>query len=222
MRWRHPEHGWISPGVFIPIAEHSDCIHGLGEWALLTACRQLEEWKESAPHLRVAVNVSAHQFRDVRFTEMVESAIRESGADPSRLALELTESALVEDQQQTAATLEELKRVGVRIAVDDFGTGYSSLNYLSRLPIDCLKIDRAFLERIPGKRNDVAIVQAIISLAHSLGLNVVAEGVETEEQLNFLEEHGCVEGQGFLFAKPMAPSEIDLSSPLSRSGGHDD
>lgn len=217
MRWKHPEHGWISPGEFIPIAEHSDCIHGLGEWALSRACRQLQEWKDEASHLRMAVNVSAHQFRDKRFTKVVESAIRESGVDPNRLVLELTESALVEDQEGTAATLEELKRVGVRIAVDDFGTGYSSLNYLSRLPIDCLKIDRAFLQRIPGERNDVAIVQAIISLAHALGLNVVAEGVETEEQLKFLEEHGCVEGQGFLFAKPMVPAEIDLSSPLSRS-----
>lgn len=213
MRWNHPERGWVSPGVFIPIAEHSDLIHALGEWAFLAACRQLEQWGPEADGLRMAVNVSARQFRSPDFTRAVARAIEASRVDARHLELELTESVLVDDQRETARTLDSLKAVGVKVAVDDFGTGYSSLSYLSRLPIDCLKIDRAFLHHIPGERHDTAIVQAIISLADSMGLDVIAEGIETEAQLLFLRDHGCREGQGFLFGRPVPAGEIE---PLLR------
>lgn len=209
MRWKHPERGWVSPETFIPIAEHSDLIHSLGEWAFLEACRQLKYWGNHAAGLRMAVNVSARQFRSPGFTEIVAHAIETSGVDPSCLELELTESVLVDDRGETARVLDNLKTVGVKVAVDDFGTGYSSLSYLSRLPIDCLKIDRAFLQHIPGERHDTAIVQAIISLAHSMELDVIAEGIENREQLLFLHDHGCLEGQGFFFGKPVPPEEIE-------------
>lgn len=209
MRWKHPERGWVPPGTFIPIAEHSDLIHSLGEWALQEACRQLQCWGDNAAGLRMAVNVSARQFRSPGFTETVARAIETSGIDPTCLELELTESVLVNDRGETAQILDNLKTVGVKVAVDDFGTGYSSLSYLSRLPIDCLKIDRAFLQHIPGKRHDTAIVQAIISLANSMTLDVIAEGIENRDQLLFLHDHGCSEGQGFLFGKPVPPEEIE-------------
>lgn len=208
MRWNHPGRGWVSPGKFIPIAEHSDLIHSLGDWAFSESCRQLQQWGNRAAGLRMAVNVSARQFRSPGFTETVAQAIDNSGVDPECLELELTESVLVDDQSMTARTLDGLKSVGVKIAVDDFGTGYSSLSYLSRLPIDSLKVDRAFLRNIPGERQDTAIVQAIISLADSLALNVIAEGIETEEQLVFLRDHGCPEGQGFFFARPAPAGDV--------------
>jgi diguanylate cyclase (GGDEF)-like protein/PAS domain S-box-containing protein len=203
MRWKHPERGWIPPGTFIPIAEHSDLIYGLGDWALATACRQLREWGVDAGSIRLAVNVSARQFRSSGFTEAVGRVLRFSGLDPARLELELTESVLVQDQDEGVEILKRLKDLGVQIAIDDFGTGYSSLSYLSRLPIDCLKIDRSFVSRSATDRHDAAIVQAIISLAGSLGMRVLAEGVETEEQLAFLRSLGCEEAQGFLFSKPL-------------------
>lgn len=209
MRWNRPEHGWVPPGVFIPIAEHSDLIHLLGDWAFARACRQLKLWSDQGMDLRMSVNVSARQFRSAGFTETVDRALTTTGVDPGSLTLELTESVVVENPEEASRTLGSLKEVGVKNAIDDFGTGYSSLNYLSRLPIDCLKIDRAFLQRIPGKRHDTAIVQAIISLARSLELHVIAEGIETEAQLAFLRDHGCPEGQGFLFAKPEAPEAIE-------------
>lgn len=208
MRWNHPDRGWVSPGVFIPIAEHADFINTLGEWALLEACSQLKKWGDGASALRMAVNVSARQFRISGFAQIVARAIEDAGVDPGRLELELTESVLIEDQEEAGRTLDDLKKVGVKIAIDDFGTGYSSLGYLSRLPIDCLKIDRAFLQRIPGKRHDTALVQGIISLAESLEVEVIAEGIETEQQLSFLHDHGCLEGQGFYFSKPVPPDEL--------------
>lgn len=215
MRWNHPDRGWVPPGVFIPIAERADFINTLGQWALLEACRQLKRWTNRGWDLRMAVNVSVRQFRVVKFAESVDLAIRESGADPDHLTLELTESVLIENQDDAARTLEELKTVGVKVAIDDFGTGYSSLGYLSRLPIDSLKIDRTFLQRIPGKRHDTAIVLGILSLADSLELDVIAEGIETEEQLSFLREHDCREGQGFYFSKPVRRGLIETL--LSRS-----
>jgi diguanylate cyclase (GGDEF)-like protein len=206
MRWRHPERGSISPAQFIPIAEESDLIHPLGEWALLAACRQLAEWDaggRQAP--RVAVNVSARQFRSPGFAEMVGRVLREQRIRPSRLELELTEGVLIDDHEEAVAILGRLKALGVQIAVDDFGTGYSSLSYLSGLPIDCLKIDRSFVVQTTKGGRDAAIAQAIISLGHSLGLRVLAEGVETPGQLEFLRRHGCDECQGYLFARPCAP-----------------
>lgn len=209
MRWNHPERGWVSPGVFIPIAEHTDFIHVLGEWALLQACSQLKHWGDKASGLRMAVNVSARQFRGTGFAVAVDRAIESSGVNPGSLVLELTESVLIEDRKAAGRTLDALKAVGVRVAIDDFGTGYSSLGYLSQLPIDCLKIDRTFLQRIPGKRHDTAIVQGIISLADSLAVDVIAEGIETKEQLQFLRGHGCREGQGYYFARPAPCDEIE-------------
>jgi diguanylate cyclase (GGDEF)-like protein len=209
MRWTHPKRGQVPPGVFIPVAEHSDFIHTLGEWAFSEACRQLKQWRDRGFALRMAVNVSARQFRSASFTDILKRAIEKTGVEPGDIALELTESVLVDDPMEAKQTLDGLKELGVRVAVDDFGTGYSSLNYLSRLPIDCLKIDRTFLQRIPGERQDTAIVQAIISLAASLELDVIAEGIETEQQLAFLREHQCAEGQGYYFAKPAPPSEVE-------------
>lgn len=205
MRWRHAERGWISPMTFIPIAEHSDLIYPLGEWALTAACSQLKKLNGSA--LRLAVNVSARQFRSSGFAESVGRILRDSGINPAQLELELTESVLVQDQDEALAILSRLNELGVQIAIDDFGTGYSSLSYLSRLPIDCLKIDKTFVQRFAEDKHDAAIVQTIISLAGALGLRVVAEGVETGAQLDFLRRLHCAEAQGYLFAKAMPVDE---------------
>jgi diguanylate cyclase (GGDEF)-like protein/PAS domain S-box-containing protein len=201
MRWQHQGRGWISPLQFVPIAEESDLIYPLGEFALVQSCRQVKNWDDAGYRpLRIAVNVSARQFRDPGFVETVERALRSAELDPGRLDLELTEGILVEKREEAVAILKRLKALGVQIAVDDFGTGYSSLSYLSRLPIDCLKIDRSFVNRVNEHGHDAAIAQAVISLAHSLGLRVVAEGVETAEQMGFLSSHGCDEGQGYLYS----------------------
>lgn len=206
MRWNHPQHGWIPPDRFIPIAEHTDLIITLGNWALETACRELRRWDDGRLHL--AVNVSARQFRDPAFVQAVGRVLEKTGVEPSRLVLEITEGVLVESLSEVAAHLDLLKAIGVQVAIDDFGTGYSSLSYLSRLPIDCLKIDRAFVQRQATDPHDAEIVRAIISLGSSLGMRVVAEGVETREQCTFLLSHGCTQGQGYLFSKPVAPDGV--------------
>jgi len=212
MRWRHAERGWIPPGRFIPVAEESHLIQPLGDWALGEGCRQLAAWDRAGHYdLQVGINVSAVQFRSSGFVGAVTRALRAHEIDPSRLELELTESELIDDREVAISVLGSLKKLGVKISVDDFGTGYSSLNYLSRLPVDCLKIDRSFVVRVEQGGRDAAIVQAIISLAHSLGLRVLAEGVETKEQLRFLRAHGCDEAQGHLFARPCA---TDAASSL--------
>jgi diguanylate cyclase (GGDEF)-like protein len=212
MRWRHAGRGWIPPGRFIPVAEESHLIQPLGDWALGEGCRQLAAWDRAGHNdLQVGINVSAVQFRSAGFVGAVTRALRAQEIDPSRLELELTESELIDDREVAISVLGSLKKLGVRISVDDFGTGYSSLNYLSRLPVDCLKIDRSFVVRVEQGGRDAAIVQAIISLAHSLGLKVLAEGVETREQLRFLRAHGCDEAQGHLFARPCA---TDAASSL--------
>src|SRR6266850_2147397 len=209
MRWHHPERGLISPAQFIPIAEESDLICSLGEWALVTACRQLFEWDAGGhPAPRVGVNVSARQFHSPGFADMVARSLRERRINPSRLELELTEGVLIDDREEAVAVLGELKTLGVQIAVDDFGTGYSSLSYLSGLPIDCLKIDRSFVVQTTDGGRDAAISQSIISLGHSLHLRVLAEGVETPEQLEFLRRHGCNEYQGYLFSRPCAVEAV--------------
>ncbi len=203
MRWHHPERGLISPAQFIPIAEESDLICSLGEWAVVTACRQLFEWDAGGhPAPRVGVNVSARQFHSPGFADMVARSLRERRISPSRLELELTEGVLIDDREEAVAVLGQLKELGVQIAVDDFGTGYSSLSYLSGLPIDCLKIDRSFVVQTTDGGRGAAIAQAIISLGQSLRLRVLAEGVETPEQLEFLRRHGCKEYQGYLFSRP--------------------
>jgi len=216
MRWLHKDRGWISPAQFIPIAEDSNLIHPLGEFALAQGCRQIKEWDNAglAP-VRASVNVSARQFRSAGFVQAVDRALRAAELEPSRLELELTEGVLVERQDEATVILEQLKAIGLQIAIDDFGMGYSSLSYLSRLPIDCLKIDRAFVQRVTEHGRDAVIAQAIISLAHALGLRVVAEGVETVEQSDFLLSHGCDEAQGYLFCRPL---RADAIAPLVASG----
>ncbi|HLQ03108.1 MAG TPA: EAL domain-containing protein [Burkholderiales bacterium] len=209
MRWNHRGRGWISPGQFIPIAEDSDLIHPLGEFALTEGCRRIRAWSDAGfASLRLAVNVSAQQFRSPGFVEAVGRALRASELEPALLELELTESVLVENREEAADILKRLKALGVQIAVDDFGTGYSSLSYLSRLPIDCLKIDRSFVSRVNERGHDAAITQAVISLAHSLAVRVIAEGVETVEQLEFLRMHRCDQGQGYLFSPAVDPEAM--------------
>ncbi|HET7200870.1 MAG TPA: EAL domain-containing protein, partial [Burkholderiales bacterium] len=209
MRWNHQARGWIPPGQFIPVAEDSDLIRPLGEFALAESCRQMRVWSDAGfGPLRLAVNVSAQQFRSPGFVEAVERALRATRLEPRNLELELTESVLVESREQTVAILKRVKELGVQIAVDDFGTGYSSLSYLSRLSIDCLKIDRSFVSKSHEHGNDAAITQAVISLAHSLGVRVIAEGVETAEQLEFLRLHRCDQAQGFLFSRAVDPGAM--------------
>jgi diguanylate cyclase (GGDEF)-like protein len=207
LRWRHPSFGLLSPSEFIPVLEDTDLIVTVGEWVLETVCRQIATWKEHGMRPRpIAVNLSARQFHMANLDKLVARIITETGIDAGLLELELTESLLMQDPDETVLTLRNLVRYGVRLAVDDFGTGYSSLAYLKRFPIDSLKIDRAFISDATTNPEDAAITRAIINLGHSLGLTVVAEGVETESQLDFLRLNGCDEMQGFLFS-PAVPAE---------------
>jgi len=216
MRWHHRARGWIPPVQFIPVAEDCDLIHPLGEFALVQGCRQIGFWDRAGlAELRLAVNVSAQQFRSPGFVEAVTRVLWATELDPRRLELELTESVLVDNRDEAILILKRLKALGVQIAIDDFGTGYSSLSYLSRLPIDCLKIDRSFINRVHEHGHDAAIAQAVISLAHSLGLRVIAEGVETAEQREFLRAHACDQGQGYLFSHPVPPDAIMRLVPAS-------
>ena len=209
VRWRHPEDGLILPSRFIPVAEETGLIRRLGEWVLRTACLQCLQWqKPGHPPVRVAVNVSGHQFNQPGFIEMLDRVLEETGLDPELLELELTESSLMAGAQETIMTLIDLKVRGMHLAIDDFGTGYSSLSYLKHFPIDRLKIDRSFVRDIVMDLDDRAIVEAIIAMAHSLGLRVLAEGVETEDELELLKERGCDEVQGFYFAHPLLPEGV--------------
>jgi diguanylate cyclase (GGDEF)-like protein len=202
MRWKHALRGHVSPGVFVPIAEDCGLIQALGMWGFREACRQLGEWSRAGQRLRMAVNVSAQQFRSDGFAEAVGEVLRASATDPALVELELTESALIEDREKAISILQRLKNLGMQIAVDDFGTGYSSLSYLSGLPVDCLKIDRSFVAQTTAGGRDAAIAQAIISLGHALGLRVLAEGVESAGQLQFLRQHQCDECQGYFISRP--------------------
>ncbi len=204
VRWEHPELGLISPGRFIHLAEESDLILPLGEWVLRQACAQAEIWRrDGLPAVRLAVNLSARQFRDPRLGEKVTRILEETGLGPDRLELELTESVLARDEAEVSRTLGRLREVGIRIAVDDFGTGYSSLNYLKRFPLDRLKIDQSFIKDLANDADAGTITEAVIGLAHTLRLKTVAEGVETTQQLEFLRALGCDEIQGFLFSRPL-------------------
>ena len=212
VRWNHPERGLILPGEFIPIAEESDLIILLGRWVLRESCRQMAEWHRRFASLRpltVNVNVSSRQLTDSRLVEDVELALAESGLDPRFLALEVTESSIMGNAEQTVATLDRLKAMNVRLEIDDFGTGYSSLSYLQRLPFETLKIDRSFIRELSTGSDSLDIVRAIVEMAHSLRLEVIAEGVETEEQLRQLRELGCNYLQGFLFAKPVDAEAVE-------------
>jgi EAL domain-containing protein (putative c-di-GMP-specific phosphodiesterase class I) len=203
LRWQHPERGLVPPIEFIPILEDTGAIIPVGEWVLRSVCEQIKAWQAAGITPRpVSVNVSARQFQRRDLDAVLARIIEEAGIDPAYLQLELTESLLMKDAAETARTLTRLKALGIRLAVDDFGTGYSSLAYLKRFPLDELKIDRAFIRDIVTDPSDAAIALSVISLAHSLRLKVVAEGVETEEQLGFLRTHGCDEMQGFYFSRP--------------------
>ena len=208
LRWEHPERGLVSPAEFIPLAEENGLILQIGLWVLQTACRQLKSWETDAEtrHLVLAVNVSARQFRQADFVDQILRVVRETKINPAKLKLELTESLVLSNIDDTSVKMQALKRIGVRFSMDDFGTGYSSLVYLTKLPFDQVKIDQSFVRNISSRPSDAVIVQTIIGMARNLGLGVVAEGVETEEQRSFLERHGCTNYQGFLFGKP-APAE---------------
>ena len=204
VRWNHTDHGLLFPDNFIALAEESDIIHLIGEWVLNEACRQIAQWQ--AGNLKivpVAINFSAFQFRRANLVQGVSAAFARHGVKPQQLEIELTENAIMQDPKETAKTLDQLHEMGVSLSIDDFGTGYSSLNYLKRFPIDKLKIDRSFVEDLPHDLNDSAIVQAIINLAKSLRMIVIAEGVETKAQLDFLRSLSCEAYQGFLGGRPI-------------------
>ncbi len=207
VRWRHPERGLVAPDEFIPVAEETGLVVRLGEWVLREACRQCQVCGgEAGPAPRLAVNVSPRQFQQGNLLRTVTRALDATGLDPRRLDLEITETLLMQNAEGALAAMRELGALGVQFSVDDFGTGYSSLAYLKHLPIGHVKIDRSFVRDIPADANDAAIVAAILSMAHSLGIQVIAEGVETEEQLEFLRAHGCDAAQGYYFSRPL-PAE---------------
>ncbi|MDE2358372.1 MAG: EAL domain-containing protein, partial [Betaproteobacteria bacterium] len=204
VRWQHPERGLIYPGQFISFAEEQGLIVPLGEGVLRVACEQAKAWQDAGiPPIRVAVNVSAHQFKAHDLVASIVRILKETGLESRYLELELTESAIMENAEEGVAMLATLKELGVTLSIDDFGTGYSSMSYIKRFAIDCLKLDRSFVRGVPGNEDDVAIVLAILQLGHSLGLRLTAEGVETEEQLDFLRTRGCDEYQGYLYSRPL-------------------
>ena len=203
LRWRDPERGVIGPKEFIPVAEESGMIQALGARVLRDACRQVMQWHRQDMPLRLSVNLSVQQLQHDSWLSIVEEALRASGLPARYLDLEITESVIITHPDKAVATLFKLKQMGVSITIDDFGTGYSSLSYLARLPIQAVKIDQRFVHGLEQNRNDEAITQAIIALSHSLGLRVIAEGVETAAQFEFLKRHGCEEAQGFLISRPL-------------------
>lgn len=216
IRWRHPERGMVLPGDFIPLAEQGGLIVPIGEWVLQAACQESMTWLQAGlPPTPVAVNISGLHFRHRTLLSTVAKVLENTGLPPQLLELELTESILMEDMAATLATLRSLKGMGLRLSIDDFGTGYSSLAYLKRFPLDALKVDRSFVKDMSAAADDTAIPSAIIAMAHSLKLEVVAEGVETQEQMAFLKERGCEYAQGYFIGRPMAPKQ--LTAMLERS-----
>jgi EAL domain-containing protein (putative c-di-GMP-specific phosphodiesterase class I) len=204
MRWKHPSLGMVPPARFIPIAETNGLINLLGAWALKAACVQLTHFEEAAKReLYISVNISPRQFRNDKFLDVLDDALAFSGLRGDQLVLEITEGTLMIDPAHAETILARMAERQARIAIDDFGTGYSSLAYLKRFPISVLKVDRAFVKDLPESKKDGAICNAVLDLARHLGLSVVAEGVETEQQLDFLEQRGCQFVQGYLTGKPM-------------------
>jgi EAL domain-containing protein (putative c-di-GMP-specific phosphodiesterase class I) len=209
IRWRHPRRGIVLPDEFIPLAEETGFILEIGEWVLRQACRQIRQWREQGLAFGlVAVNLSARQLQQEDLVERIAGILRESGVSPDSIQLEITEGAVLHNVDSAIAMLRQLDQMGIQIALDDFGTGYSSLTYLKRFPIDAVKIDRSFVRDLEHDANDATIVSTVIGMAENLQLNVIAEGVETENQLEFLRQRGCSEYQGFLFSRAVPPEEF--------------
>ena len=211
-RWRHSEDGVINPAQFIPVAEETGLIIPIGEWVLRTACAQARQWQDAYPSetpLTMSVNLSGKQFAQPKLIQQIESALTETGLDPHSLRLEITESVVVENVEAASQMLKRLRRLGVGLSIDDFGTGYSSLSSLHSFPISTLKIDASFVSRMNGHNENTEIVRTIMSLASNLGMDVIAEGVETLEQATKLRTFGCAEGQGFFFSKPVSPANAE-------------
>jgi EAL domain-containing protein (putative c-di-GMP-specific phosphodiesterase class I) len=217
VRWDHPQRGFLGPDSFIPVAEETGLIRPLGAWVLEEACQQWSRWQSAVTGpspVRMAVNISTRQLATPRFEESVQKALADAGMEPAYLSMEITESVFMDASPSIAATLGSLRDLGVRFAIDDFGTGYSSLGYLKRIKVDALKVDRSFVDGLGHHPDDVAIVTAIVSLAHSLGLSAVAEGVETAKQLELVQFLGCDLAQGYYFAHPQPAEALDeLLSP---------
>ncbi|OFZ69138.1 MAG: hypothetical protein A2V79_12150 [Betaproteobacteria bacterium RBG_16_56_24] len=209
IRWQHPEMGLVLPGRFIHLADESGLTQPIGEWVLFSACEQMRRWREQGLNLpRIAINLSGRQLQKNETIKLVQRVLRETGLEPDRLELEITESFIMRQADEAIDMLNRLKKIGVQLAIDDFGTGYSSLSYLKRLPVHKLKIDQSFVQGIPQDSNDVAIVRAIIALGRSMQLTVIAEGVETEQQQDFLRNEGCDEGQGYLYSRPVSGEDF--------------
>jgi EAL domain-containing protein (putative c-di-GMP-specific phosphodiesterase class I) len=210
LRWHHPVRGTLSPDVFVPLAERHGLIGALGNWVIEDACRTAKVWRERGLKMRVAINLSAFQMRQNDLVERIQTALRRYGVNPQRLTCEITESVAMEDTQVTHRTFDRLGQAGIHLSIDDFGTGYSSLSYLRRLPATELKIDRSFTMDLETSEDARAIVDAVLKLAHAIGLKVVAEGVETLRQRDILLQLGCDEFQGYLFARPMSARALLL------------
>jgi EAL domain-containing protein (putative c-di-GMP-specific phosphodiesterase class I) len=221
IRWQRPSHGLVTPSHFISIAEDSGLIESIGQWVLREACTQAREWIGAGlPIERVSVNVSAVEFNRKAFLDGVRTVLKETGLEPRRLEIELTETAVMRDVMATSHVLEELSADGVRFAMDDFGTGYSSLNHLMLFPIDTLKIDKSFVQDVLTNANAATIVTAIVQLGKSLELEVIAEGIETDEQLRFLALRGCDSGQGYYFGPPVSAGEVPRHFETRRWSAH--
>ncbi|MCK5508446.1 MAG: GGDEF domain-containing protein, partial [Desulfobacterales bacterium] len=210
IRWEHPEMGLVSPNEFIPIAEETRLIIPIGEWVLRTACAQMAVWhKAGFNKIRVGVNLSSLQFRQGNIVKTIKNILATTGLDPQYLELELTESMVMQNVEETIATLWQLKEMGLKLSIDDFGTGYSSMSYLKRFPLDTLKIDRSFIKDIMTDSSDAAITKATIGLAQGLELTTIAEGIETKEQLTFLRKQGCDQIQGYFISRPVPAEKVE-------------
>lgn len=226
IRWQHPQRGLLMPGHFVSIAEDCGLILPIGRWVLREACIQAGAWMDSGlPAITMAVNTSALEFRSDEFLDYVRTTLKTTGLDPHQLEIELTESILMRDVESTNSVLHSLSDMGIRLSIDDFGTGYSSLNYLRRFPINTLKIDKCFVNQLHTNPDDATIVQAVISMGKSLHKRVIAEGVETQQQYEFLLAENCDEGQGYYFGRPLAPQSLaallktgDSLIPASKQG----